>query len=319
MYDRIASNVRKSWLLVFVFTAFVVLIGFVFGYVTHSGFWGIAIAAIFAIFSSWGSYFSSDKVALAMSHARPADENDYKQLHNIVEALSLAAGLPKPRVYIVDDPAPNAFATGRNPKHAAIAVTTGLLAKMDRDELEGVLAHELSHVKNRDTLVMMLAVTLVGVIVLLADLLLRALWWGGFGGDGDGDGFNPAGAIAAVAGIVLLLLAPLFAQLFQFAISRRREYLADIDGAFLTRYPDGLIHALQKLQSDPTVVKTASRATAHLWIESPIARQPGEGSSKRGQWLNRLFDTHPPLPDRIRALQEAEAGGRLPADATPRV
>ncbi|MDQ3878071.1 MAG: M48 family metalloprotease, partial [Actinomycetota bacterium] len=207
MYDRIASNIRRSWMLILGFSLFVVVIGFVFGYVTHTGFWGVGIAAVFAIFMTWGSYFSSAKIALSMSHARPADENEYKQLHNIVEALSLAAGIPKPRVYIVDDPAPNAFATGRDPEHAAIAVTTGLLGKMDRDELEGVLAHELSHVKNRDTLVMALAVTLVGVIVLLADWLLRALWWGGFGGD-DRDGNNPAGAILAVGGILLLLISP---------------------------------------------------------------------------------------------------------------
>lgn len=319
MYNRIASNIRKSWILIFGFMLFVVAIGFVFGYVTHSGFWGVAIAAVVAIAMTWGSYFSSDKVALSMSHARPADEKEYLQLHNVVEALSLAAGIPKPKVYIVDDPAPNAFATGRNPEHAAIAVTTGLLAKMDRDELEGVVAHELSHVKNRDTLVMTLAVTLVGVIVLLADFLLRALWWGGFGGD-NRDGNNPAGAIFAVLGIVLLFVAPLIAQVLQFAISRQREFLADIDGAFLTRYPDGLIHALQKLDSDPTVVRTASRATAHLWIESPIARAAQQGgASKRGAWLNRLFDTHPPLQDRIKALEEAEAGGTLPEGVTPRV
>jgi heat shock protein HtpX len=188
---------------------------------------------------------------------------------------------------------------------------------MDRDELEGVLAHELSHVKNRDTLVMTLAVTLVGVIVLLADFLMRALWWGGFGGD-DGDGNNPLGAVFAVGGILLLLISPVIAQALQFAISRQREFLADIDGVFLTRYPDGLIHALEKLDSDPTVVRTASRATAHLWIESPIARQANGKASKRGAWLNRLFDTHPPLEDRIRALQEAEAGGKLPQDASPR-
>ncbi|MEA2476702.1 MAG: heat shock protein HtpX [Actinomycetota bacterium] len=317
MYNRVASNVRKSWILIVGFTLFVVLIGLVFGYVTNSGFWGVAIAAIVAIAMTWGSYFSSDKVALSMSHARPAEEKDYQQLHNIVEALSLAAGIPKPKVYIVDDPAPNAFATGRNPEHAAIAVTTGLLEKMDRDELEGVLAHELSHVKNRDTLVMTLAVTLVGVIVLLADFLLRALWWGGFGGDSR-EGNNPLGAIFAVLGIVLLFIAPVIAQVLQFAISRQREFLADVDGVFLTRYPDGLIHALQKLDDDPTVVRTASRATAHLWIESPIARQANGKASKQGAWLNRLFDTHPPLQDRIRALEEAEAGGKLPEDATAR-
>jgi heat shock protein HtpX len=219
----------------------------------------------------------------------------------------LAAGIPKPRVYVVDDTAPNAFATGRNAEHAAVAVTTGLLAKMNRDELEGVIAHELSHIQNKDTLVMTLAVTLVGVIVLLADWLLRAMWWGA----GDGNRRGGLGAPIAIIGFVLLLLAPLIAQLLQFAISRRREFLADADAVMLTRYPPGLLSALRKLQEDQTVVRTASRATAHLWIESPIARQAARGrrgASKSGAWLNRLFDTHPPLEARIEALQSSSLG-----------
>jgi heat shock protein HtpX len=260
---------------------------------------------------TWGSYFSSDKIALSMSHAKPADPEHYAQLHNIVEGLSIAAGIPKPRVYVVEDSAPNAFATGRNPAHAAIAVTTGLLEKMKRDELEGVIAHELSHVKNRDTLVMTIAVTLVGVIVLLADWLIRAMWWGG--GDDDARGL---GAPVAILGIVLLITAPLVAQLMQFAISRQREFLADADGVFLTRYPDGLVHALEKLRDDQTVVRSNSRATAHLWIESPIARNADEsrrGSAKKqGAWLNRMFDTHPALEDRIAALQSSTVSGPNP-------
>ncbi len=319
MYERIASNERKTWLLIAVFIVLVALIGWLVGELTGFGLWGLGIAFGLSIAMTSGSYFASDKVALSMSRAAPANENDYPQLHNVVEGLSIAAGIPKPRVYVVKDEAPNAFATGRNPEHAAVAVTTGLLDKMRRDELEGVLAHELSHVKNRDTLVMTIAVTLVGVIVLLADFMLRAMWWGAMtGGDDDDSGGGGLGAPIAILGIVLLIFAPLIAQLLQFAISRRREFLADADGVFLTRYPDGLISALEKLKSDRTVVRSASRATAHLWIESPIqleARRGRKGASKQGAWLNRLFDTHPPLDERIAALRSLALGGQV---ATPR-
>ncbi|MDQ4143554.1 MAG: M48 family metallopeptidase [Actinomycetota bacterium] len=303
MYERIASNVRKSWFLIFGFMAFVVLIGFIAGQLTALGPWAVVIAVVIAIAMTWTSYFKSDKIALSMSRAIPADPSRYAQLHNIVEALALAGGLPKPRVYIVNDDAPNAFATGRDPEHAAIAVTTGLLTRMSRDELEGVLAHELAHVKNRDTLVMTLAVTLVGVIVLLADILLRALWWGGGRNNDRGGGL---GLPFAILGIALLVISPFFAQIMQFAISRQREFLADAEAINLTRYPPGLINALDKLRTDRTVVRTASRATAHLWIESPtqLEAQPGQrGGSRSGTWLNRLFETHPPLEQRISALQ----------------
>ena len=300
MYDRIAGNVRKSWLLIIAFFALTGAVGYFFGYFTGTGLWGLWIAVAFSVFMSWGSWFASDKVALSMSRARPADEKLFAQLHNVVESLSIAAGIPKPRVYVVEDIAPNAFATGRNPEHAAIAVTTGLILKMKRDELEGVIAHELAHVKNRDTLVMTLAVTLVGVIVLLADWLLRGLMWGA--DEAEGKAFAPL----AILGVILLITAPLIAQLLQFAISRRREFLADADAVFLTRYPDGLINALGKLREDVTVVHSASRATAHLWIEQPNARQAHEGGTKTrksGAWLNRMFDTHPPLEERIAALR----------------
>lgn len=317
MYERIASNVRKTWMLIFVFIAFVLLIGWFFGEFLNIGWWGLGGAVSFAVLMTWGSYFASDKIALAMSRAQPADPVEYGQLHNIVDGLCIAAGMPKPRVYVVQDDAPNAFATGRNPKHAAIAVTTGLMSKMNRDELEGVIAHELSHVKNRDTLVMTIAVTLVGVIVLLADWMIRAMWWGG-GGDRDRGG--GLGLPFALIGLLLLIVSPIVAQLLQFAISRQREYLADADGVFLTRHPDGLINALQKLQADQTVVRTASRATAHLWIESPIARQAHEGRSrtgKQGAWLNRLFDTHPPLESRIEALRSSSLAGNAPMPPPP--
>ena len=217
---------------------------------------GLGIALVVVVIGTSAAYWKSDAVALAMSHARPADPVEQARLHNLVEGLCIAGGLPKPRVYVINDPAPNAFATGRNPRHAAVAVTTGLLEKMNRVELEGVLAHELSHVKNYDILVSTLAVTLVGIVV---------------------------------------------PPLVQLAVSRRRESLADVSGVTLTRYPPGLISALEKLQAHTAVVRSSSRATAHLWIESPIARRPGEG---RSSWLNRLCDTHPPLDERIKALRE---------------
>lgn len=312
MYERISSNVRKSYLLIAAFVVLVAAVGWVFGYFTGIGHWGLVAAVVVALLMTWGSYFRSDRIALSMSRAKPADPATYAQLHNIVDALAIAAGMPAPRVYVVEDEAPNAFATGRDPEHAAVAVTTGLLEKMNRDELEGVVAHELSHIKNRDTLVMTLAVTLVGVIVLLGDWMIRALWWGGMGGrrsrDDRGGG---AGALIAVFGVVLLVLAPLFAQMLQFAISRQREFLADADAVFLTRYPDGLIRALRKLQADQTFVRSASRATAHLWIESPMSHQKAHGergATSAGAWLNRLFETHPPLESRIAALQQSALG-----------
>ncbi|HEX2050730.1 MAG TPA: M48 family metallopeptidase [Actinomycetota bacterium] len=273
MYDRIASNVRTSWLLIAAFVALVVLVGWLFGLYLDVGLWGLAVAAVVAIAMSWGSYFSSDKIALAMSRAKPADPRRHAQLHNVVEALSIAAGIPKPRVYVVEDRAPNAFATGRNPEHAAVAVTTGLLERMSRAELEGVVAHELAHVKNRDTLVMTLAVTLVGTIVLLADFFLRALWFGAGDDDRRGTGL---GGLVAVFGVVLLLVAPLIAQVMQPAISRQREFLADADAVFLTRYPNGLVGALTKLKDDDSRALTQPRDRAPVdRVAGAAPRRPG--------------------------------------------
>jgi len=277
-----------------------VLVAVVLNALLQFGFVGVVIALVIAVGTSFVAYWKSDSVALAMSRARPADPVEYARLHNIVEGLCIAAGLPKPRVYIIDDVAPNAFATGRDPKHAAIAVTTGLLDKMNRIELEGVIAHELSHIKNYDILVSTLAVTLVGFIALASDLAIRLLWWGGGRDRDDNNGGGPQ-AILALLGFALLLLAPLIAQLMQFAVSRRRESLADMSGVELTRYPPGLISALEKLRDDQTVVHSHSRATAHLWIEQPMPTQKEEGRLSR---LNRLFDTHPPLEERIAALRE---------------
>ncbi|MEO7557262.1 MAG: zinc metalloprotease HtpX [Acidimicrobiales bacterium] len=300
MYDQVAQNRRRSVLMLAAFVLLAVLVGVVISQLLKLGIVGVVIALVFAVGFSAVSYWKSDSVALAMSRARPADPTEYARLHNVVEGLCVAAGLPKPRVYIVDDPAPNAFATGRNPKHAAIAVTTGLLELMNRVELEGVLAHELSHIKNYDILVSTLAVTLVGFIALASDLGIRMLWWGGGRGrDSDNDS-GGAGAFLAIFGFVLLIFAPIIAQLMQLAVSRKRESLADMSGVELTRYPPGLISALEKLKQDQTVVHAHSRATAHLWIEQPMPTEEKEGKLSR---INRLFDTHPPLEERIAALR----------------
>ncbi|MGK2957989.1 MAG: M48 family metallopeptidase [Acidimicrobiales bacterium] len=261
---------------------------------------GLIIAVVFTGLLTFGSYWKSDTIALAMSRAKPADPIEHARLHNLVEGLCIAGGLPKPRVYVVQDDAPNAFATGRNPKNAAIAVTTGLMAKMNRVELEGVLAHELSHIKNYDILVSTLAVTMVGAVTLLADFSIRMMWFGG-GRRRDSDNNGGGSGPLMLLGLLLLIVAPLIAKIMHLSISRRREALADVSGVALTRYPPGLISALEKLRDDTTVVSTASRATAHLWIESPLARDDSEG---RHVWLNRLFDTHPPLEERIQALRE---------------
>ena len=251
---------------------------------------------------AWGSYFNSDKIAIAASRAKPADETEYRRYHNLVEGLCIAAGLPKPRLYVVDDPAPNAFATGRNPKHAALAVTTGLLDVMNRVELEGVIAHELSHVKNYDILVTTIAVTAVGTIALISDIGLRFAFWGGMSEPArQQQRLGPArrGRSRSRRWRVLML-APFAGYLMQMAMSRNREYLADASGVQLTRYPPGLISALEKLRDDQAVVHHATKATAQMWIEQPLETDKKKAGSK----FNNLFDTHPPLEDRIKRLQE---------------
>lgn len=302
MFDQVASNKRRSALLIAGFVALVLVVGWAVQALVGFGWGGLVVALVVAGGGSFLAWWKSDVIALRMSHARPADPVEHARLHNIVEGLCIAGGLPKPAVYVVDDVAPNAFATGRDPKHGAVAVTTGLLDKLDRVELEGVLAHELAHIKNYDTLVSTLAVTLVGAVALLADFTLRFLWWGGprHRNDRSSGGGGPQAAIALI-GFVMLLVAPIAAKVMQAAVSRRREALADMSGVTLTRYPPGLISALEKLRDDTTIVHSASRATAHLWIESPLARVASEGQLS---WLNRLFDTHPPLEERIEALRE---------------
>jgi heat shock protein HtpX len=287
----------------------VVIVAEAFSLVFHLGSWGFLAALVFALlFSgilSFISYWNSDKVALAMTHAVPADPQTYARLYNLVEGLCIASGLPQPKLYVVDDAAPNAFATGRDPKHASLAVTSGLLDKMNRVELEGVLAHELSHVKNYDILVSSIAVCLVGVIAALSDFGLRWFVFGGMMGgrrNNNNQGGNDSNALVMILALVVILLAPLMATLMQFAVSRRREALADVSAVEMTRYPPGLISALEKLRDDHTVVRENGRATAHLWIEEPMDHYEGD-DARRHKW-SHLFDTHPPIEERIAALRE---------------
>ena len=300
MHELISANKRRTALLMSVFVVLLVLVGMAVGVLMGNGTSGTVIALVIAAVMAIGSYWKSDTIALAVSRAVPADPATYARLHNLVEGLCIASGLPKPRVYVIQDEAPNAFATGRNPQHAAIAVTTGLLDKMNRVELEGVIAHELSHVRNYDILVSTLAVTLVGAVALLTDITLRMMWWNGGRVSREGDrrdGGNPL----AYLGLVMLILAPLFARLMQAAISRNRESLADASACQMTRYPPGLISALEKLRDDVTVTHSASMATAHMWIEQPLS---GVGDSGRWAKFHNLFNTHPPLEERIARLKE---------------
>jgi heat shock protein HtpX len=290
LYTQQSRNVFRTWMLMGIFLSVVVGLGFLASqYYGNPGI--LYIAVVFSLFTNVGAFWFSDKVAIAQAGAVPADENQYRELHRIVENLAITAGLPKPKVYLIEDAAPNAFATGRDKEHAVIAVTTGLLAIMSRSELEGVLAHELSHVGNRDILVMTVAVVLVGFISLLANMFLRIGMWGG--GERDRD----AGPFVAIATIAAMILAPIAAQLIQLAISRRREYLADASGALLTRYPDGLASALQKIGSYEAPMERASTTTAHLYIANPFGAHPA------GRFIANLFSTHPPIEDRIAALE----------------
>ena len=300
MFELVRANKRRSVLLVVGFVLVVALVGAAIGVLVGNGPVYTLVALVISGAIAFGSYWKADAIALRVSRARPADPQQYQRLHNLVEGLCIAGGLPKPGVYIVDDPAPNAFATGRNPNHAAIAVTTGLLDKLNRVELEGVVAHELSHIKNYDILVSTLAVTMVGAIALVTDLAIRMMWWNGgrVSRRGDhGDSGNPL----AIVGFALLILAPLVAKAMQAAISRRRETLADVSACQLTRYPPGLISALEKLQADTTVTHSASTATAHLWIEQPMS---GVGDDGKLPGIHKMFATHPPLDERIALLRE---------------
>lgn len=300
MYELIRSNKRRSALLVVGFVLTIALLGAAFGFLFGGGIPVTVAALLFAGVMAFVSYWKADKIALGVSRAKPADPAQYARLHNIVEGLCIASGLPKPGVYIVEDPAPNAFATGRNPKHAAIAVTTGLLEQMNRVELEGVIAHELSHIRNYDILVSTLAVTMVGAAALLSDIAIRTMWWNGGRISRAGDRGGARNPIALI-GFAGLILAPIVAKVLQASISRNRETLADVSACHMTRYPPGLISALEKLQADTTVTHSASTATAHLWIEQPMS---GVGDRGKLGGIHRLFDTHPPLEERIALLRE---------------
>ncbi len=294
MWEQITTNRVKSAILVAFFVAFVVLLGWVFGRTTA---WGPAapiLAAVVAGALAFGSYYNSDRMVLAISRARPAPPDEFPFLHNTVEGLAIAAGLPQPAVYVIDDSAPNAFATGRNPEHAAIAVTTGLLDKLNRVELEGVIGHEMSHIADYDTLLMTLTVVMVGTVALVSDWMFRSFLWGGRRRRSVSGG-GQAGAIMLLVGIVLAILSPLIAQLIKLAISRRREYLADANAARLTRYPDGLASALEKIALDPAPLEVANKATAHLYIVNPLKEHGGA--------MNNLFSTHPPPEKRIEILR----------------
>lgn len=294
MYDQIASNKLRSTALILVFVLLVALIGYVFGQATDWGYLGLAAALVVAFVMSWGSYWFSDRIVLSMSRARPVDRTIEPYLVNTLEGLAIAGGVPVPRAYVIDDPAPNAFATGRNPENAAIAVTTGLVQMMNRQELEGVIAHELSHIKNYDTLLQTLAAVLAGSVTLISEWMLRSFWWGG-GRRRDNEG-GQLGAIMLVVALVLAVLSPLAASLIQLALSRKREYLADASAAMLTRYPPGLASALRKIGADQNQLRSANKATESLYIANPLKAQRAGG-------MNALFNTHPPLEDRIARLE----------------
>ncbi len=290
IYQQIASNKRKTLILIALFVVFVIIFGYIISLFFDFGLLGLGVFLIIFGVITYISYYNSDKVALALSHAKPATKENYPQLYSIVENLSIGLGQPVPKIYVIEDPAMNAFATGRDPKHSAVAATTGLLQALTKPELEGVMAHELSHVRNYDIRLMSLVVILAGSIAIISDFFLRSLIWGG------GDRKNSNGILIVIA-LVAAVLAPIAAVLIKLSVSRNREYLADASGALLTRYPDGLASALEKI-SKHSNIKNASHATAHMFIESPFS-----GKETRNFFSN-LYSTHPPAQERIKRLRE---------------
>ena len=293
LYTQKDSNIRKTWVLISLFLIFIIGLGWIFSYQFESP--AILIAAvIFSSAMSFSSYWYSDKIVLKISRAREIKKSDSPELYRLVENLAITAGLPLPKIYIIDEASPNAFATGRNPEHAVVAVTRGLLEKLEKVELEGVLAHEMSHIGNRDILLQTVVVILVGMVALLSDWFLR---WSIFGGRRrSNDGGGRLGAVMAVVGIILAILSPLIAVLIQMTISRKREFLADANGALLTRYPEGLAKALEKISQDATPLKVANKATAHMYIANPF----------KGKKVSKLFMTHPPIEERVKILRGME-------------
>lgn len=275
------------------FTAFVVIVGYVFGVALGYGTSFMWVAVLFSVVSSFASYYWGDKLVLAMSGAKPAKRKQHFDFFTVAENLAIAAGIPKPALYVIDDTAMNAFATGRDPQHAVVCATTGILSRLDRRELEGVIAHELSHIKNFDIRLMAVVAVLVGTVAFLADMFLRNLWWGGSRDRDDGRSNGPL----LLIGIVLAIITPILAMLIQLAISRRREYLADASAANLTRYPEGLALALEKLGKDKEVLEAATNATAHLYITNPFK------GKQFAAWFSSMFNTHPPIEERIKILR----------------
>ncbi len=294
MYNQIESNKRKTWFLMIIFLVIIVLVGYVWGTYYEFGFGGILIAVIIAVLLNLFSFFRGDKVALGISGAKQIKKEQNPYVFRMVENLSITAGLPMPKVYIIEDPNINAFATGRNPATASMAVTTGAIQKLENEELEGVIAHELSHIKNYDIRLMMIVIICVGIITLLADFFLRAQFM--FGGKKNNSKGNQAGAILMIVGVVLAILSPFFAKLIQLAVSRKREYLADASGVLLTRYPEGLAKALEKIKNSNKPMKRANHATAHLYISNPFKVKLG---NKVG-----FLSTHPPIDERIAELRK---------------
>ncbi len=298
LYTQQTKNIRKTWFLMAVFLSVVIAIGYAVSWYMND-----PVILYFAVALALGmnviSYWYSDKIVLRMTNAREIKYSDHPELYNIVENLSIATGLPMPKVYIVNDTAPNAFATGRNPENAVVAATTGLLQILDRTELEGVMAHEMAHIGNRDMLVMTVAVVLAGFIAILADIFMRSLWFGA----GNSRDRSPIFLLLAIVGIIL---APIAAKLIQLAISRRREYLADATGALTTRYPEGLASALEKISNHHQPMRRASHATAHLFISDPFGKTGRRSFMDR---INGMFQTHPPAADRIARLRQLDRGG----------
>lgn len=300
IYGQQSRNVAKTWALMLGFLIFIIALGWVFSYI-YDSYIILVIAVVIALGMNIFSYWFADKAVLKMAGVREVSENSHPELWNITENLCITAGLPMPKLYIIDDTAPNAFATGRNPEHSAVAVTKGLLDRLERNELEGVIAHELSHVQNRDILVMTIVVTLVGVVSLLSDFFLRSMIFGGIGGDREGGG--QLKLIMIIVGIALAILSPVIAMIIKMAVSRKREFLADASGALLTRYPEGLANALEKISQADGEVKNAKHATAHLYISNPFG---GNKKDDGPGFLAKLFMTHPPVEERIKALRGKE-------------
>lgn len=292
IYSQIDSNKRKTWLVMALFVAFITTIAYVFGRASGYGLSWAGIALIFSGIISFFSYYFSDSMVLAVSGAKPVAEKDDPELYHVVENLAIAAGIPKPKVYLITDTSPNAFATGRDPKHGVVCITKGLRGKLDRTELEGVIAHEMSHIGNFDTRLMAIVMVLVGLVSLLADWFMRSMWY-----HGDSNSRDRREGIFVLLGIILAILSPIIATLIQLAISRRREFLADANGAYITRYPEGLARALEKIAADKKPAAFANNATAHLFIVNPFKGKDAKS------WLAGLFDTHPPIEERIKVLR----------------